>query len=68
VCGAKPESRGMKTPATIALSVHQRRLRFEQGGDESAAGFELERAIVADPRHPEADLVQVRMNTTTGLP
>src|SRR3989454_9277931 len=38
----------------------QRRLGLEQRGNESAAGFELERAVVADPGHPEADFVQVR--------
>src|SRR2546426_9296994 len=38
----------------------QRRLGLEQRGNESAAGFELERAVVADPGHPETDFVQVR--------
>src|SRR5213592_191192 len=42
------------------VRVHQRRLGLEERGNESAAGLELERAVVADPGHPEADFVQVR--------
>src|SRR5438445_552880 len=42
------------------VRVHQRRLGLEQRRNESAAGLELERAVVADPGHPEADFVQVR--------
>src|SRR2546426_12504832 len=42
------------------VRVHQRRLGLEQRGNESAAGLELERAVVTDAGHPEADFVQVR--------
>src|SRR2546426_12765626 len=47
------------TTEIYTLSLHDALPIFEQGREESAAGFELERAVVADPGHPEADLVQV---------
>src|SRR6266550_2574699 len=41
------------------VGVYQCRLCFEERRKESTAGLELERAVVADPGHPEADFVQM---------